>query len=129
MTPNAQKLAKALRSGEYEQTRGALRTTKGYCCLGVACELYRQETGVGEWIENTRNGCYEFVLPDSPRELYYLPDDVRAWLGFESNKGGVDARNIREVLNLAALNDIGETFAQIADKVESEPDLYGDPFA
>lgn len=129
MTPNAQKLAKALRSGEYEQAGGALRTTKGYCCLGVACEVYRQETGVGEWIENTRNGCYEFVLPDSPRELYYLPDDVRAWLGFESNKGGVDARNIREVLNLAALNDIGETFAQIADKVESEADLYGDPFA
>lgn len=31
----------ALRSGEYPQDVGALRTAKGFCCLGVACEVAR----------------------------------------------------------------------------------------
>src|SRR4051812_34484552 len=31
---------KALRSGEYKQTKGALHTADGaFCCLGVACDL------------------------------------------------------------------------------------------
>ena len=38
-------LAAALRSGKYRQTRGRLRDSKGFCCLGVACEI----SGVGKW--------------------------------------------------------------------------------
>ena len=29
----------ALRSGDYEQTRGALRWSGGFCCIGVAADL------------------------------------------------------------------------------------------
>lgn len=29
----------ALRSGDYKQTTGALQDEKGYCCLGVLCEI------------------------------------------------------------------------------------------
>jgi hypothetical protein len=29
----------ALNSGKYTQTNGALRNSKGYCCLGVLCDV------------------------------------------------------------------------------------------
>lgn len=29
----------ALRSGEYKQTRNALKNDEGHCCLGVLCEV------------------------------------------------------------------------------------------
>ena len=29
----------ALRSGTYNQTRGSLRTSTGFCCLGVGCDV------------------------------------------------------------------------------------------
>lgn len=34
---------KALRSGKYKQTTKKLQDNKGYCCLGVACELFTKE--------------------------------------------------------------------------------------
>ena len=40
MNANAQLLVSALRSGEYKQIKGCLSTGGGYCCLGVACEVY-----------------------------------------------------------------------------------------
>jgi hypothetical protein len=33
------KWIEALRSGEYQQTFGALRDNDGHCCLGVLCEV------------------------------------------------------------------------------------------
>jgi len=37
----------ALKSGEYQQGRGALRTLEDkFCCLGVLCDLYGKEKGV-----------------------------------------------------------------------------------
>ena len=34
-----QKWVAALRSGDYEQARGALGDGTGYCCLGVLCDI------------------------------------------------------------------------------------------
>jgi hypothetical protein len=34
----------ALRSGEYKQTTGSLNNGRGYCCLGVLCELLKDES-------------------------------------------------------------------------------------
>lgn len=39
----------ALRSGEYSQNRGSLRKGDRFCCLGVANDVYRRETGEGIW--------------------------------------------------------------------------------
>ena len=45
LSPNQRRLARwveALRSGNYEQGKGRLKSLTGqYCCLGVYCELYR----------------------------------------------------------------------------------------
>jgi len=35
-----QKWVLALRSGEYSQTTGKLQDEQGYCCLGVACDIF-----------------------------------------------------------------------------------------
>jgi len=35
-----QKWVLALRSGEYSQTKGTLQDEQGYCCLGVACDIF-----------------------------------------------------------------------------------------
>ena len=42
----------ALRFGNFKQTRNVMSNKKsgGYCPLGVACEVYRVETGNGEWV-------------------------------------------------------------------------------
>lgn len=39
MKENIQKWVDALRSGKYKQTQNQLKTTDGYCCLGVYCEI------------------------------------------------------------------------------------------
>lgn len=37
------KFLAALRSGEYSQDKGRLRTVNGFCCLGVACDVLLKE--------------------------------------------------------------------------------------
>lgn len=39
---------KALRSGKYQQGKGALRDGEGFCCLGVLADL-AVKAGHGEW--------------------------------------------------------------------------------
>ena len=34
------KWTKALRSGKYKQRKGLLQDSYGYCCLGVACDIF-----------------------------------------------------------------------------------------
>ena len=75
------KWAEALESGQYVQSRGCLRVgqaSQEYCCLGVACEVFRKETGEGEW----RPGGF-YVDADS-HSLTYLPSSVVKWFGLES---------------------------------------------
>lgn len=37
----------ALESGEYKQIKGRLRSSYGYCCLGVLCDVVKDEIGFG----------------------------------------------------------------------------------
>jgi hypothetical protein len=106
---NAQKLVDALRSGEFKQGQSQLRFGDRYCCLGVACELYRRETGDGEWREAHDDGDFVFSLGD---ERYYLPKAVCEWFGVQFNEGRFKDGS------LAGLNDTGESSATI----ESEPE-------
>ena len=103
------KWIEALRSGKYEQTR--LRLRKGensYCCLGVLCEI----GGSGVW--------ERFV--EFEHEWYYR-------LGYQGAENSYVEMPPSQVLNavglaqaeadsLAFANDSGETFEQIADRIE-----------
>lgn len=67
-----------------------------YCALGVACELYRAQTGIGTWVPMESQaldplpaGCHGFrISPDSQTLVASLPDAVREWLnlGFPPSK-------------------------------------------
>jgi hypothetical protein len=112
-----QKWVKALRSGEYRQTAGALRRPHedggyGYCCLGVLCDLYRKEKKKG-WTAD---------LADPPPSAGFPENEVPSvkvckWAGLSAKNPSVDFDD--DEASLAALNDDrGFSFAQIANVIE-----------
>lgn len=115
---------KALRSGKYRQasTRLARRDIDGnvgYCCLGVACELYRKETGDGRWIENT--GYFIFDDGTGDEDHNYLPRGVSKWLGTIAGNPVLFGNR-----TAAGLNDNGSSFKEIADIIEKTLDSMED---
>jgi hypothetical protein len=110
----------ALRSGEYAQGKGYLRTAKGYCCLGVVCNLVRPD-GWGESATLSESG-FSFLSPHSWPSTVALPSDVASLLHFRSGEGTYELDGVGH--NLANDNDERKhTFAQIADTIERELSL------
>lgn len=113
MNTNAQKWVAALRSGEYPQAKGELGGPDGYCCLGVACKLYEDETGVAlpktgkRYTRTTLQGAYH---------------PVAEWVGLRCENGTYTHNGCVLGACLAEDNDTGKTFPEIADIIESEPD-------
>jgi hypothetical protein len=108
---NVQKLITALRSGEFTQGHRRLRTNNTFCCLGVACEIYRQEIPNTKWKFSMQVGfddVYQFE-----NEKFHLPLEVQKWLGFATN-AGADKDTF-----LTKMNDSGKNFSEIADYLES----------
>jgi hypothetical protein len=120
---------KALRSGEYQQGTGCLRKDDTYCCLGVLCDVYdKQEVGLGEsrwkFVPEYKLGGLlygeatvvkaHYRYQDQPE---ILPYDVKKWAGLKDRSPSfVDDTQLSKTL--AALNDDGYTFNQIADVIE-----------
>ena len=87
-----QKWVKALRSGEYTQTKGCLYNgVSGYCCLGVLCDIMKV-SNFGPKIEDNS----------------FLPTSL-------AKKVGLSLDRQRE---LSKLNDCGKDFNYIADYIE-----------
>lgn len=95
----------ALRSNEYQQTTGRLKTDEGFCCLGVLTDLYIQET-LSEWSsDGQRFYCYM-------GRTFNLPIEVAKWSDLNSSDPVIDN------LSLSEYNDCkGYTFNQIADLI------------
>lgn len=111
----------ALRSGDYSQVTSRLHTSHGFCCLGVACDLYRNENpeyaitqyGVGDYAY--------FVYGSVGMHTDMLPDAVMDWLGIASANPAFNILNDSEgvfYFTLTELNDSGFTFSQIADIID-----------
>lgn len=116
MNANAKKWVKALKSGEYKKTKGTLRDEKGYCCLGVACELAVQNKIIKPAKKHDESGYFFYGKEDN-----FLPKKVMQWLGVRSARGSFVAK--KEVqLSLDTLNDTGKSFKAIAKIIESEPE-------
>lgn len=120
MNENVKLWLEALRSGEYDQTRGRLHLENdGYCCLGVACEVYRKETGQGEWSYAHGIGWFQ-PGPDRQAGSAHLPKEVREWLGMTTDYGSVD-REDGSLTSLVDMNDNGAGFLTIADVIAANP--------
>jgi len=89
-----EKWINALRSGEYEQIRGALRREEGFCCLGVLCDIINTDC----WFGNTWR-----------RESGWLPSELMVDLELSTDA---------DVAVLAGMNDTGKSFKQIASYIE-----------
>lgn len=101
---------KALRSGEYKQTKFSLQNSLGYCCLGVACKLFINEDEIV-----LKNG---FIANDVPKYQPSAPN----WL----KDINVDYGNKNNGTRLGYLNDnLIYNFETIADCLELEY-IYGE---
>jgi len=132
MNPQVKEMwVNALMSGDYEQTQGKLRTTTGFCCLGVLTDLYAKETNQ-DWIlessdpENiATEDYYTFEQTDD-----FLPESVKQWAGLDSvcPKVMVENDDCCEEFGddeyipqeLSELNDNGESFIQIAKLIQDQ---------
>lgn len=127
-----QKWVAALRSGDYTQGTGALRTThhRGgafYCCLGVLCELHRQEHSDDEYFGqawqkgSAAGGC---SIDSYGGEVGLPPLPVLRWAGLHKSSPVVPAAGVNEDdepegVDIASLNDDYEwTFGSLADAIE-----------
>lgn len=115
-----QKWVDALRSGEYQQATGKLKSQEGFCCLGVLCDLYAKEHEDAGW---------EYRGPDRPSDptdywyfddqSEFLPESVAQWAGFQDQTVYVKVvDDVYREVDVAELNDDGDSFKRIADLIE-----------
>lgn len=114
MNANAKKWVKALKSGKFKRTTGTLRDEKGFCCLGVACEIAVKNKIINKG--DKRESLYFYADEEN-----FLPEVVKNWLGLQTFKGNFKDKQDGRI-SLDVLNDRGKTFKQIAKIIESEPE-------
>lgn len=131
-----QKWVNALRSGEYEQGDGKLYSGKGYCCLGVLCDLYSKENNLkwefrgddvikteDEIVPSQLQKCDYFYFDD---ESEFLPNSVQEWAELSVNNPQVkveledDEDELHYFDEIANLNDHGYSFTQLANIIEEQ---------
>lgn len=113
---NRQKWIEALRRGDYTQGKYALKSKDAFCCLGVACDVYMKETGLGAW---DKHGA--FILENEEAAVTALPKSVTDWYGLDSEIGFYRTPE-GKLTHLVFENDSLKTsFDEIADIIESEP--------
>lgn len=112
----------ALRSGEYKQGYGKLRTNysteKEYCCLGVLCDLYIKTSDEAYW-----EGC-DF-RDKNGGDSYILPDSVMQWAELNSSNPLTSVvypeHNDSNKTPMSELNDTLQwNFLQIAKLIEKD---------
>jgi hypothetical protein len=91
----------ALKSGDYNQGTESLCCNDSFCCLGVLCDLYIQDTKNGEWFsymaEDGNNDIYEtkFVIRNEESNIVegeILPSVVADWAGISLEKRNTSVR-------------------------------------
>jgi hypothetical protein len=112
LTEPQERWLKALESGSYKQGLGFLKHSNFYCCLGVACELFKQELALRETFDSS--GCFKFDGEDR-----VLPFAVQKHLRLKTKVGHM---KLHYYSSLADLNDNGKTFAEIAKFIRNNPE-------
>lgn len=106
------KWLRALRSGRYRQTKNRLTDGKGFCCLGVLCNLHALETG-STWQQREGGPIWYGGAEGFGGSCQALPRGVRQWAGLiESNPTIPRQRDGCE--SLAEVNDCSDDFKRVA---------------
>ena len=129
-----EKWLKALRSGEYAQTNGALSNEEGFCCLGVLCDIKNKEDMMNgasnQWFEadmHKDDDSYGFT---NIHDNAIPPEVVVRWATSNYDEVSSDDKDEKhlfkfrqphkKISNLAIHNDAGVLFTKIADIIEKE---------
>jgi hypothetical protein len=121
------KWVKALRTGKYKQGTSFLKLTDNrsnktyYCCLGVLCELYNEESKKNKkkmLSEKTRIDVYGHVHSFNNQKKI-LPNKVMNWSGLLDGAGDFN-EPCCSFNSLVAMNDEGCSFKKIAKTIEKE---------
>ena len=95
---------KALRSGEYTQICGNLRSKGGFCATGILCDLHAREFNI---LWNIRDLLrYDLYLKHGK----CVPDEVINWSGII----------YQQASEIAGWNDRGDSFEEIATRIEAQ---------
>jgi len=117
------KWLKALRSGNYSQTRGVLfraeqetrsdgeQLPAGYCCLGVLQHVI--EGGVSCTISHDGSKSPRYMPPFEWYEKYGLKELMLKKISLDGDPTCLDGV-------LSRMNDVGSSFCEIADTIEEE---------
>jgi len=99
---------KALRSGEYKQSRSVLHCDAGFCCLGVLAHISKvPRKPYQPTARHSYPGTQEYNFGDI--KLYgIIPDRWSVELGLTAS----------DISNLIRKNDAGVPFNEIADMIE-----------
>ena len=108
---------KALRSGDYKQGQGRLRSlTNKFCCLGVLCDISKQ----GRW-KVMFGEIHKYIKTGVAGSSGLLPSFVLKWSGVKSCGGEFSSFRIikgEKSSQLISLNDNGWSFKKIANFIE-----------
>ena len=121
----------ALRSGEYQQTNGALRREQpdgsvGYCCLGVLCEVlakdgkieFEPELGYPD-LRNYGKG-FDSEGDHLPGGAFSLPYVVRELVNISTDAGVYEDEYGNEYTLIGHNDSDKKSFDEIADIIEKE---------
>jgi hypothetical protein len=102
------RFVKALHSGKYKQTTGKLQDANGYCCLGVACDLYR--------IDMDLKSPSVIATKWGKRHAEKLPPKIQEYYGFESTNPDLGYTSVATYLN----DHRNYSFKKLADLFEKK---------
>lgn len=105
-----------LRSGDIPQATLALKTEKGMCCLGVACDI----SGLGTWGDRPNSmGWFDFEGATK-----YLPDNVMDHLGLKAAKGINDPLILLTNAQYAGLSQSEKANLEFYHQAKAGPDQH-----
>ncbi len=120
----------ALRSGHYKQTTGCLRDNKGFCCLGVLCDLYiKEHEDAGAWhpVDRAPASRYTMHTVNSEASIWGLPLAVSRWADIKKTENykvvhtsNPTVMHDGGLIYLSAINDDGTSFEEIAKIIEEQ---------
>lgn len=109
-----EKWVNALRSGKYKQARNTLRNKKGFCCLGVLCDIYLKEKKK-KWDIAGKGLSYYGSKAFDDGQTTLLPEKVVKWSGLDS-----DNPSLLGDMRASTLNDARKyPFEIISDLIEA----------
>ena len=113
----------ALRTGGFDQSKHVLQDNHGFCCLGVACEIFKEDLNLKVEKVVFREGGFE-VYYDYQGQV--MPQKLADFLGLTTREGLFTELRMEGAQpgdTLTSLNDSGATFTQIADILEEHEDI------